>query len=259
MLVAVAREKETERQSCRIIINEPASSSAFRRDPIFPVSRSSMTTTSTTWMRTSIFFWRKYRTAVSIIRARFESDLNRLLSVDELCREQIALSNMYAVYPDTGTGRKRTSHPAVYPVSLLATLGKAVPALSHRQQWANSEPIMSDHCHVPEPTHVDRAQPRSTAQARRATERERQPRPRVRARGWWRWQGVITGNRANHARSVLSAIQKIDPREKRDRSLARSFLAVNVLSGLSSSSRSLPPPHRLYPLAPEESANCTCR
>lgn len=83
-------------------------------------------------------------------------------------------------------GRKRTSHPAVYPVSLLAALGKAVPALSHRQQWANSEPIMSDHCHVPEPTHVDRAQPRPTGEPRAR-------RPRVR-------EGVVVAVAGRHYR-----------------------------------------------------------
>lgn len=76
---------------------------------------------------------------------------------------------------------------------------RPVPALSHRQQWANSEPIMSDHCHVPEPAHADRARPRSGWCAKRGE------------RGG-SGQDVITGNRANHARSVLSAIQKIDPR-----------------------------------------------
>lgn len=44
---------------------------------------------------------------------------------------------------------------------------RPVPALSHRQQWANSEPIMSDHCHIPEPTHADRARPRSEKERER--------------------------------------------------------------------------------------------
>lgn len=67
-----------------------------------------------------------------------------------------------------------TAAAAVYDlVSLLTALGKARPALSHRQQWANSEPIMSDHCHVPEPTHADIAH-----------DRERH-RGRLRARGGW--------------------------------------------------------------------------
>lgn len=74
--------------------------------------------------------------------------------------------NMYIRCPDAAgaDGRKRTSHhrrgcTTWYHSSPHSV--RPVPALSHRQQWANSEPIMSDHCHVPEPAHADRARPRS--------------------------------------------------------------------------------------------------
>lgn len=190
---------------------------------------------------------------VPIIPARFGADLNRLLSAGEPRQEQIAraaFSNMYAVYPDTGAdgnGRKRTSHPAVYPVSLLAALGKAVPALSHRQQWANSEPIMSDHCHVPEPTHVDHAQPRSTGQARAGT------------------KGAREGGGGGRASLQVIAQITRDPSYPRSR---KSTLESATQLGPCRPSTSFPVPllvlvpfrhPRPLPLAHEESANRSCR